>query len=171
MISLVSEPHQPGAAGPPRLSKGRKGRGATPQGGLWAGGGCRAVVGSSSLERHQGGREGLRGPSQHREAKGRGQGRPRPGRLPQGVVYSQDGQGDRSQHQPSQWAPPGPGGRAHRPAPWKQREPQHPPFSPAQSCNGAQPRPPDSQSPDLGALGVRPRLCSRLLKRCPEGQP
>ena len=45
VISLVSEPRQPGPAGPPRPSKGRKGGGVTLRGGVWAGGGCQGGAG------------------------------------------------------------------------------------------------------------------------------
>ena len=120
VISLVSEPCQPGPAGPPQPSKGRKGRGVTPWGGVWAGGGCRGAAGLFLPRGSLRGTGGTEGAKPTRGAKGSGRGRPSRG-SPQRGVCGRDGQGDRSQHCCSQRAPPdqqaGPVEAARTPAP------------------------------------------------------
>ena len=152
---------QPGAAGPPHPSKGRKGRGVTR--GLVSGQevAVGAPLASSSPEGHWRGTAGTEGAKPTQRAEGWGQGTPQPGGLPQRRACPAQGSAAvtvrRKKPAPSQpMGTPGPGGRAHQPAPWKQRGPPHPPSSLAQSCDGTQPRPPDSQSLDWGCWGHSP---------------
>ena len=154
---------QPGAAGPPRPSKGRKGRGVAR--GLVPGQevAVGASLASSSLEGHWRGTAGTEGAKPTQGAEGWGQGTPQPGGLPQRRACPAQGSAAvtvrRKKPAPSQpLGTPGPGGRARQPAPWKQRGPRTrlPAWLRAATAHS-----PDPQTPRAwtgGAGGTAPAL-------------
>ena len=108
-----------------------------------------------------GGRRGLRGPSQHRGLRAGAGNAPARGSTPaQGLpcagVCSRDSQEEEASTIPATGHP-----RARRQSPpagpVEAAGTPHPPSSLAQSCDGTQPRPPDSQSLDWGCWGHSPR--------------
>ena len=90
------------------------------------------LLGSSSPEGHCGEREGLRGPSQH------GGLRAGAGDAPAGGHPSEGSAAEMVRETEASTVAANGHPRTSRPAPWKQRGPQHPPFQPGSELHTAQ---------------------------------